>query len=606
MNTKELREELKNLNDLSKQLMNCKSVDEVVKMALAAVRKQLNVQVSSLFLFSKDGIIKRIGIDGIDKDGKKIDNSWFPDEKYLPGESFSGKAIPPYDAESGYGEPQYSNHLEKEYSMDNGNFYKEKLGELKCGISVPLNGSYRTFGTLEVLNKRTPRKFRREDIYWLMMIGRVVADSISLFKAKQSLVIYKTLIEKLVELEASPRNFNLKEAYNFVGNSLIADFLPYQVCIIRIPDDNDNLNIEIKCETPNISWEGRKDGSVKSGSQIVGEVYNSKKEKYIKDINEVEIKKFNNKEWIRNNQLKSFACLPLCVQEECVGTISVYTKYNHIFYKDHRNFLEQIALLTAAIISRVKISESLRKLRKDRNKMRERLLNMSLLVGFDSLSHSILHQYKTELISFYQFCQDLGNNNHLTNKDKNLIQEKMQFINRRVEEVTNELKTDQLVPVSINQAIREVIKSFSFDLSELDIEIKLETDDAIPVLAIDEKHFKDIIFNLLANAEKAIQKAAPKKGEISIQTSIDRSKTIEYILITIEDNGSGISNDIRDQVYNKGFTTRKSEGGTGLGLYVVQQILSQYGGKIYFNSKIGKGTKFYVRIPWKRYLTATY
>ncbi|MGK7940303.1 MAG: hypothetical protein AB4062_09180 [Crocosphaera sp.] len=65
MNTEELRQELKNLNDLSKNLMHCQSIDEVVTMALAEVRKQLNVQVASLFLFSKDGTIKRIGIDGI-------------------------------------------------------------------------------------------------------------------------------------------------------------------------------------------------------------------------------------------------------------------------------------------------------------------------------------------------------------------------------------------------------------------------------------------------------------------------------------------------------------------------------------------------------------
>ncbi len=53
MNTEELRQELKNINDISKKLMHCQSIDEVVRMALAEVRKQLNVQVASIFLFSK-------------------------------------------------------------------------------------------------------------------------------------------------------------------------------------------------------------------------------------------------------------------------------------------------------------------------------------------------------------------------------------------------------------------------------------------------------------------------------------------------------------------------------------------------------------------------
>ncbi len=602
MNTEELRQELKNLNDISKNLMHCKSIDEVVAMALAEVHKQLKVQVASLFLFSKDGTIKRLGINGIDKEGNQIDNSWFPDEQYAPGESFSGRAVPPYDAESGYGEPQYSNQLEQEYLMINADLYKGKLGELKCGISVPLNGSYRTFGTLEVLNKIEPQKFYREDVYWLMMIGRVVADFISLFKAKQSLGVYKKLIDKLVLLEVASRDFNLESVYKFVGESLTADFLPYQAFIIRIPDENNDLDLKIRSKTNHISWEGRKDGSVQAGSQIVGEVYKSKEARYIPDINEVEIKKFNNKQWISDNKLKSFACLPLCVQDECVGTISVYTKYNHKFYQDHKNFLEQIAFLTAAIISRVKIISTLRKIRKERNEMRDRLLNTALLVGFENLSHSILHQYKNELINFYQFLNNLSDNSHLNNKERDLIEKKMQFINQRIEGLTQELKTNEPVPVNINEAIKEVIQSFSFDLSDLDIKVNLKTDATIPIISIDEKKIKDIIFNLLANAEKAIHREMPKKGEILIETSIDRTEPIEYILITIEDNGTGISNDLRGQVYNKGFTTRKNEGGTGLGLYVVREILNQYGGKIHFDSKVGKGTKFYVKIPLKRYL----
>ncbi|MDJ0580662.1 GAF domain-containing sensor histidine kinase [Crocosphaera sp.] len=599
MNTEELRQELKNLNDISKNLTHCQSIDEVVRMALAEVRKQLNVQVASLFLFSKDGIIKRIGIDGIDKDGNKIDNSWFPDEQYLPGESFSGKAIPPYDAEYGHGDPQYSNNLEKEYSMVNGDLYKEKLGELKCGISVPLNGSYRTFGTLTVFNKRKSKRFKREDVYWLMMIGRVVADFISLFKQKQSLGIDKRLIKKLVELERSQRNFNLQEVYDLVGKSLTADFLPYQVCIIRIPDDNNDLYLKIGSSTHNISWEGRKDGSVKAGSKIVGQVYESQKPIYIEDINEFEIKRFNNQEWIKNNHLKSIACLPLYVQDECVGTISVYTQYKHKFYQDHKNFLEQIAFLTAAIISRVKIIHILKKI----NEMLNNQRNISLLISIDNLSHRILHQYKTELINFYQVCQKLVHNGNLSNRNRDLIEKQMQFINRRIKEVINDLKTDEPISVNVNVAIKEVIQNFWFDLSNLDIEVNLKSDDTIPVIAIDERKIKHIIFNLLTNAEKAIHKAAPKKGEISIETCIDRSQTIEYILITIEDNGIGISNDIGERVYEKGFTTKKSEGGTGLGLYVVRQILNQYGGKIYFNSTIGKGSKFYVKIPLRRYIT---
>ena len=79
------------------------------------------------------------------------------------------------------------------------------------------------------------------------------------------------------------------------------------------------------------------------------------------------------------------------------------------------------------------------------------------------------------------------------------------------------------------------------------------------------------------------------------------SDGIEYIQISIEDNGSGIPNEIKDEVFKKGFSTRKSEGGTGMGLYVVSEILREHGGKIYYDSTVGKGTTFFVNIPLKWY-----
>ena len=58
-------DELKSLNQARTSLMACQSVDEVVQKALKLVRDKLNSQVASIFLFTKDGVIKRKGINGI-------------------------------------------------------------------------------------------------------------------------------------------------------------------------------------------------------------------------------------------------------------------------------------------------------------------------------------------------------------------------------------------------------------------------------------------------------------------------------------------------------------------------------------------------------------
>lgn len=164
------------------------------------------------------------------------------------------------------------------------------------------------------------------------------------------------------------------------------------------------------------------------------------------------------------------------------------------------------------------------------------------------------------------------------------------------------LRSNEPLPVNVNQVIKEVLESISFDFSDIDIELILNFDDTIPVIYIDDNKIKNIIFNLLSNASKSLQKTQRKRKIIVVETSVNALEKVQCVQITVEDNGNGISNEIRDKIFEKGFTMRKNEGGTGLGLYIVREILSSYGGKVYFNSTVGKGTKFYVQIPLKSFL----
>jgi signal transduction histidine kinase len=604
MEKQKLIYQLEDLNQVSQTLRSCSSVEEVAQKALEEVRERLKVQVASIFLLSKDGLLKRFGINGVDRENNPIDNSWFSDEQYAPGESFSGQAIPKFEAESSYGKPVFSNQLLDEYSnMRNRNRYLEKLGQLRCGISVPLNGVSRTFGTIEVLNKQE-NIFSSEDIYLLIIIGTNVANYIVDFRRKKRLGIYKEMTAMLIDSEFDERNIDLHDFYQTVANKLTEDFTPYKACIIRIADEKDDLEIRGKSSNldEDVFWQGRKDGSVKAGSQITGTVYTKRKPIFIQEIDDVEIQQFNNKNWIRERQLKSFACLPLSVSDKCVGTISVYTQYPHKFSDNYKSFLENMAFLTAAITARVRLLDDLRRFRQERNEIQERMLNASILIREDRLSRSILHQYKNELLNFFLFLEEIDDKSNISNKERQrLINEQSEWIKTRIEEIQPELEQeDDCVLVDINTVIREVVKSFSFEFSSVDIKIETNLDCKIPNIVVNEREIRDVIFNLLWNAEKAIQKAERKLGKIEITTSMDTTSTIEFIQITVEDNGTGIDNKIRDKIFERRFTTRSEEGGTGLGLFVVRQILNSLGGKIYFESGV-KGAKFYVKIPWEPY-----
>lgn len=607
--TEKIINQLDSINEVNTMLMQCQSQEELIEKALAEVRRRLNVQVASIFLFTKEGVIRRVGIDGVDKDGNPIDDHWLPNEEYHPGESFSGSGVLP-TGELAYGKPQYSNNIFAEYdNMKYGKFYKDKLGKLKCGISVPLNGLSRTFGTIEVINKQDNREFQEAELYWLMLIGTSVANLIVSFSRKRKKEVYDKLTEVLVDLDIKERNFNLETVCQYAADQIIADFTSFQVCIIRIADENDDLEMKAKSNTSQVAWEGRYDTSVKAsiaagGSRIVREVYYTQEPQFIEDI-ELKIEKFKNKDWISYNSLKSFACLPLSVDRMCVGTISIYTKYRHKFSQSNQDFLENIAFLLAAIISKFRLIKQLRIMQKERNDDQEKFMNASLLISFETMAQEVLHKYKNQLINIYQFLEKISRDNIKIKDKQDMIAQKKIWINERIKEIEAELKIDEAAPIDINQAIKEAIKNMRFEFSDLDIKINAEYDDTIPFIAIDERVIKDITFNLLSNAQRAIEETQYKNkpirtGEIKVTTSVDTLNRIQYIKIIVEDNGIGIPNEISNRIFERGFTTRN--GGTGVGLFTVREALKQYGGRVSFESQVDKGTKFLVLIPLKRNL----
>jgi sensor histidine kinase regulating citrate/malate metabolism len=85
-----------------------------------------------------------------------------------------------------------------------------------------------------------------------------------------------------------------------------------------------------------------------------------------------------------------------------------------------------------------------------------------------------------------------------------------------------------------------------------------------------------------------------KKGKRKIYFSIfDESNRV---FVTVKDTGPGIPDEIKDRVFEKGFTTKKDEDG-GYGLYLVKSLVESYNGEIYFDSVLGRGTEFTVNLP---------
>jgi signal transduction histidine kinase len=602
------------LNEVGRELGACYSegnstppkLINVVQIALKQVRKHLNSQVASLFLLNKDGVLARVGIEGTDGRNQAIGNQWLPKEQYKPGESFSGKAVPAVGDDSVYGSPNYSNNLNNNCKgMKYGQDYFNKLRLLKSGISVPLDGFHRTFGTLEVLNKQGRDEFTPDDVYRLMLIGSLVANHVSHYKREYRKSVYNQLTDWLVRVESE--QIDSKEINTFLAKALISETTPYKVCIIRRVNEYGDLINLAKEKTEDMSWEGRNVDPVniyKNGT-VTAQGFKSQKPSYIDDIEDsIEKKsyKFHNQNWYELNNIKSMAVLPLLASGQMVGTITVATGYKHKFSQGNKTFLKNVASLLASIIVIKGYKEQLRATERELTEERHKFFATSRQVSYDSVMKGFLHQYKNELVEFSEVFSQLSEDSSKSiNQKQQIINTQRGWIKKRVAEISKQFREDSSDSdvVNINKSIQYVATLFVSD--EPDIQLSASYDEEIPEIELSEAKIKDVIYNLVNNAIAAIKQAKRKKGQLSVATSIITLNRISYIEIIIEDNGDGIPNEIHDRIFEQGFTTRAKGGGTGMGLFVANEIVADYGGKISVDSKVGHGTIFKVRIPLKRY-----
>ena len=106
---------------------------------------------------------------------------------------------------------------------------------------------------------------------------------------------------------------------------------------------------------------------------------------------------------------------------------------------------------------------------------------------------------------------------------------------------------------------------------------------------MDKEHVSRAFLNMIKNGVQAIQ--ADQKGEIHI--SVQKQKSVA--LIKVCDNGTGISKEAEENLFQPNFTTKTS--GMGLGLSIVKNIVDNFRGKIWYSTEINKGTTFFVEIP---------
>jgi two-component system, NtrC family, sensor kinase len=168
---------------------------------------------------------------------------------------------------------------------------------------------------------------------------------------------------------------------------------------------------------------------------------------------------------------------------------------------------------------------------------------------------------------------------------------------RRLLDFAREKASDN-TPADLNQVILDTVRFVERSAAIRQIEIVADLDPSIPHLAIDGDLMKQVLMNMLVNAEQAIG----EQGTITVRSLFlpggeSEGEGAGRVEIKVADTGCGIPEDHLQRVFDPFFTSKEVGKGTGLGLSVSYGIVKAYGGEITVASTVGEGSTFRILLP---------
>jgi nitrogen-specific signal transduction histidine kinase/ActR/RegA family two-component response regulator len=167
---------------------------------------------------------------------------------------------------------------------------------------------------------------------------------------------------------------------------------------------------------------------------------------------------------------------------------------------------------------------------------------------------------------------------------------------RRIQEFARARPSRPFQAVDFNQVVDEVVEltrpRWKEEAEANGISYHVSTEKApLPPVAGDPSELREALTSFVFNALDAM----PGGGRVIFRTGIEG----ERVYCAVTDTGIGMAEDVRRRVFDPFFTT-KGERGSGLGLSVVQAIITRHGGEIGVRSQVGQGSTFTIRLPVRR------
>ena len=286
-------------------------------------------------------------------------------------------------------------------------------------------------------------------------------------------------------------------------------------------------------------------------------------------------------------------CVPICYNDETLGVINLYIREGHQRIQREEEFLIAIANTLAGIIMRKRLEQVLIK--------SERLAAIgqtvaglahcikSILFGLEGGVYVVNKAFrKNDMHKLHTGWSMVSKN---IDKVSNLVLDLLDFPRERKPEVI------MCSPNIIAEEVCELMEPKAKDTLTEEIDIIRNFDPNLGEALLDPKGIHRCLLNLVSNDLDACLSDEDETKHYRVKVTTRREKD-ENFIFQVSDNGCGMDEEVKKQMFTRFFTTKGSKG-TGLGLLITQKLIQDHGGTLSVNSELGIGSTFTILLPNK-------
>ena len=479
--------------------------------------------------------------------------------------------------------------------------------EALSGVYVPLRFHGRSTGVLSVESKQA-NAFTSYDESLLVVFASHLA----------SLTDYTNLRE---EAESRARNLGLihEVVQQVVGltdpheiaeltASLLARYFAFELTAVFIADADGKLTIGgFGGASQNVVRRAMNSVEYPLSGGITGHVFETGQGELVNDV-------FQDDRYLPVKGWQAGSEISVAIRDatKVLGIIDVESSSRNAFTQNDFLALESLAGILATVITSAdqyqRLQDTIYQLRDTEMELNarieaqrlaeNRLVQAAKLAAVGEMAAAIAHELNNPLTSVTGFAElvmdDIPEESPLRPDMDLVIREarRARDVVRRLLDFARQSESTH-AKTSLNKVVEDIIALSRHLIHTNGVELILQLQDNLPWVLMDENQMKQVLLNLVHNALQAM----PEGGQMEISTAEAQKLGRDGVMVSVKDNGMGITAENQTRIFEPFFTTKADRGGTGLGLSVTYGIVSEHGGEIELISEPGKGSLFKVWLP---------